>query len=74
MDSRTIQEYDLRFYEQRVFKFREADRSLQDLPRTGRSQILDRQSLKAAVDADSGMTSRELAIEFGCCKLTIINA
>ena len=57
-----------------VWQVREDDRSLQDLPRTGRLQILDRQSLKAAVDADSGVTSRELAIEFGCCQRTIINA
>jgi [histone H3]-lysine36 N-dimethyltransferase SETMAR len=54
-------------------KFRAGDRSLQDLPRSGRPQILDRQSLKAAVDADSSVTSRELAIEFGCCQKTIIN-
>ena len=44
-------------------KFREGDRSLQDLPRSGRPQILDRQSLKAAVDAHSGVTSRELTIK-----------
>ena len=44
-------------------KFREGERSLQDLLRSGRPQILDRQSLKAAVDA-----SRELAIKFGCCQ------
>ena len=31
-------------------KFRKGDRSRQDLPRTGRPQIFDRQSLKAAVD------------------------
>ena len=55
-------------------KFREGDRSIQDLPRTGHPQILDRQSLKTAIDADSGVTSRELAIEFGCCQRTIINA
>ena len=55
-------------------KFREGDLSLQDLPRSGRPQILDHQSLKAAVDADSGVTSRELAIEFGCCQRTIINS
>ena len=54
-------------------KFRAGDRSLQELPRNGRPQILDRQSLKAAVDADSSVTSRELAIEFGCCQKTIIN-
>ena len=54
-------------------EFRAGDRSLQDLPRSGRPQILDRQSLKAAVDADSSVTSRELAIEFGCCQKTIIN-
>ena len=54
-------------------KFRAGDRSLQDLPRSGRPQILDRQSLKAAVDADPSVTSRELAIEFGCCQKTIIN-
>ena len=34
--------------------FREGDRSLQDLPRSGRSQILDRQYLKAAFDAQAG--------------------
>ena len=39
-------------------KFREGDRSLQNLPRSERPQILDRQSLKEAVDADSGVTSR----------------
>ena len=55
-------------------KFRKGDRSLQDLPRSGRPQIIDLQSLKAVVDADSGVTSRELSIEFGCCQGTIINA
>ena len=40
-------------------KFREGDRSLQDLPRSERPQILDRQSLKAAVNAHSGVTSWE---------------
>ena len=54
-------------------KFREDDRSLQDLPHSERPQILDCQSLKAAVDADSGVTSRELAIEFGYYQRTIIN-
>ncbi len=54
-------------------KFRAGDRSLQDLPRSRRPQILDRQSLKAAVDADPSVTCRELAIEFGCCQKTIIN-
>jgi [histone H3]-lysine36 N-dimethyltransferase SETMAR len=54
-------------------KFRAGDRSHQDLPRSGRPQILDCQSLKAAVDADSSVTSRELAIEFGSCLKTIIN-
>ena len=49
-------------------KFREGDRSLQDLSRSGRHQILDRESLKAAVYAHSGMTSRESAIKFGCCQ------
>ena len=39
-------------------KLREGDRSLQELPRTGCPQILYRQSLNAAVDADTGMTSR----------------
>jgi hypothetical protein len=52
---------------------RAGDRSLQELSRSGRPKILDRQSLKAAVDADSILTSRELAIEFGCCQKTIIN-
>ena len=47
-----------------VAKFREGDRSLQDLPRTGRPQIIDSQLLKAAVDAVSDVTSRESAIEF----------
>ena len=55
-------------------KFREGDRSLQELLRHGRLQILDRQSFKAAVDADSDVTSRESAIEFGCCQRKIINA
>ena len=45
-------------------EFREGDLSLQDLPRSGRPQILGRQFLKAAVDAHSGLTSRELAIKF----------
>ena len=54
-------------------KFRAGDRSLQNLPRSGRPQILDRQSLKAVFDADSSVTSRELAIEFECCQKTIIN-
>ena len=54
-------------------KFRAGDRSLQALTRSGRPQILDCQSLKAAVDADPSVTSRELAIEFGCCQKTIIN-
>ena len=37
-------------------KFKEGNRSLQDFPRTVRPQIHDHQSLKAAVDADSGET------------------
>ena len=44
-------------------KLRADDRSLQHLPRSRRPQILDRQSLKAAVDADSSVTSRELLPE-----------
>ena len=63
-----------RTFERWFAKFREGDRSLQDLPRSGRPQILDRQSLKAAIDAHSGVTSRESAIKFGCCQRTIINA
>ena len=55
-------------------KFREGDRSLLDLTGSGRPQILDRQSLKAAVDAHSGLTSRKSAIKFGCCQRTIIKA
>ena len=54
--------------------FREGDRSLQNLPRTERPQILDLQSVNAAVGADSGVTSWELVIECGCCQRTIINA
>ena len=53
---------------------REGNRSLQDLPLTGRPQILDNQSLKAAVDADSSVTNQALTIEFGCCQRTIIFA
>ena len=60
--------------ERKFAKFREGDSSLQDLLRTGLPQILDLQSLKASVDADSGVTIRESAIEFGCCQQTIINA
>ena len=60
---------------ERLFaKFREGDMSLQGLPRTGRPEILDRQSLKVFLDADSGVTSRELPIEFGCYHRKIINA
>ena len=58
-------------------KFREGNWSLQDLPRTGHLQILDRKCLKAAVYADSDVTSRELVgnreMEFRCCQRTIID-
>ncbi len=46
--------------EQWFAKFREGHGSVQDLPGSGPPQILDRQSLKAAVDADWDVTSREL--------------
>ena len=55
-------------------KFKEGYRSLQNLPRTGRPQIYDLQSLKADVDNDLGVTSQELAIEFECYQRAIINA
>ena len=63
VDSRTV-----------ACQIQRGDRSLQDLPRTEHHQILDHQSLKAAVDADSGLTIRESAIEFRCCQQTMINA
>ena len=62
-----------RSYERLFAKFREGDRSLQDLRRTVRPQTLDRQYLKAAVDAYSSVTSRELAIVFGSYQQTLIN-
>ena len=55
-------------------KSREVDRSLQDHSLTGRLQILERQYLNLAVDADSDVKSREFAIEFKYCQQTIINA
>ena len=61
-----------RNYQRWFAKFREGDGSLQDIARTGRPLILVSQSLKAAVDADSGVTSQELAIEFGFYYRTII--
>lgn len=54
-------------------RFRDGDRSLQDLPREGRPKILDREKLKAAVDADPFMTTRELQHMFDCCQATICN-
>ena len=60
---------------ERLFsKFREGDRSLQDLPCNARPKIFDRKFLKDAVETDSGVTSGELAIEFGCCQRTKVTA
>ena len=54
-------------------RFREGDLSLQDRPREVRPQILDRKALKATVDANPYLTTRELMSMFDCCQATIIN-
>ena len=42
-------------------RFREGDRSLQARPREGRPQILDRKVLKATVDANPYLKTREFS-------------
>lgn len=54
-------------------RFRLGDRSLQDMQRTGRPESLDREDLKAAVDADPFLTTRELANTFDCSPSTILH-
>ena len=57
----------------RVAKFRECNRSLHEFPRTDHHQILVRQSLKAAIDAESNVEIQKLAIDSGWYQLRIIN-
>lgn len=54
-------------------RFKEGDRSLQDLSREGRPKMIDHSELKAAVNADPYLSSRELAQMFGCSHMTICN-
>ena len=56
-----------------TFQFRWGDRSLQDMQRTGRPESLDREDLKAAVDADPFLKTRELANTFDCSPSTILH-
>ena len=55
-------------------KFKAGDRTLQDLPREGRSIFLDRQVLKQAVYANAYLTTRELAKMFDCSPSTIFRS
>ncbi|XP_076271257.1 histone-lysine N-methyltransferase SETMAR-like [Rhynchophorus ferrugineus] len=52
-------------------KFRNGDESLETEKRSGRPSEVDSERLKALVEADPYMTTRELAKELGVCKTTI---
>lgn len=53
-------------------RFKEGDRSLEDLPREGRPKSIDNAILKETVSANPYLTTRELACKFGCSHVTII--
>jgi histone-lysine N-methyltransferase SETMAR len=52
-------------------KFKSGDFSLQDAPRSGRPAVLDNDLLKAAIEEDPRLTTRELAERFNCSNSTV---
>ena len=54
-------------------KFKAGEDSLEDQPRSGRPQEVDRQAVLEMVEENPSMTCRMLAEEFDCCFKTIAN-
>lgn len=53
-------------------RFRAGDESLEDLPRSGRPSDFDEDQLRAVVEADPHLTTREIAAQLGVSQSTIV--
>ena len=52
-------------------RFRNGDRSLQDLPKSGRPYVVDNEVLRQLIESDPKQTALEMAVVLGCGEQTI---
>jgi histone-lysine N-methyltransferase SETMAR len=54
-------------------RFQDGNESLDDLPRSGRPLELDDDGLRALVESNPRLTTREMAASLGCAQKTVVN-